>query len=331
MRALSRSDLRRAVPMHDAVELMKIAFRELSAGRALSPVRAVVPIGDPSSLILSMPGYVASEHAAGIKIVSYFARNADAGLPVIHALVYMVDADTGQPLGIMEGGYVTALRTGAVSGAATDLLARPDATVLAVIGPGVQGATQAAAVCCVRPITKIVAAGRRQEGLNDFVASVRRDWPELESVEIVTTTDADEAVRRADVVCCATPARSPVFSDSAVRPGTHINAVGAFTPEMQEVPPETIRRATVVVDSVEACREEAGDLLKPTQAGLIGEDHWSRELGWVVDGTATARSSMDEITFFKSVGNSVQDVVVGQRALARAAELGLGTELDLFA
>jgi ornithine cyclodeaminase len=331
MRALSRSDLRQAVPMHDAVELMKVAFRELSAGRAISPVRAQVPIGDPNSMLLSMPGYVASEKAAGIKIVSFFGGNAGTAIPVIHALVYMIDAETGQPFGIMEGGYVTALRTGAVSGAATDLLARPDSAALAVIGTGVQGVTQAAAVCCVRTITKITGVVLRPEAQQRFIENVRRDWPERAECEITTTANADEAVAAADVICCSTTARQPVFSDAAVRPGTHINAVGAFTPEMQEVPPATIARATVVVDNVDACIEEAGDLIKAMAEGAIDRAHWSRELGQIVSGGAPGRTSDDEITFFKSVGNSVQDVVVGQRALTRADELKLGTELNLFA
>lgn len=330
MRALSKSDLRQAVPMRDAVELMKIAFRELSAGRAVSPVRAQVLLGDANSMLLSMPGYVASEKAAGIKIVSFFGGNAGTDTPVIHALVYMIDAETGKPLGIMEGGYVTALRTGAVSGAATDLLARPDSSVLAVIGTGVQGVTQAAAVCAVRPITRVIGVDLRTESRQRFMDAVRRDWPEI-TAEIATTDNADEAVSAADVVCCSTTSRTPVFSDSVVRPGTHINAVGAFTPEMQEVPPETIKRATVVVDNVDACLEEAGDLIKAMAQGVIDRRHWSRELGCVVSGDAPGRSSADEITFFKSVGNSVQDVVVGVRALARANDLDLGIELNLFA
>jgi ornithine cyclodeaminase len=329
MRALSRSDLRQAVPMADAVELMKVAFRELSAGRALSPVRQVVQTRDTSSMMLSMPGYVASEGAAGIKIVSFFGGNAGTELPVIHALVYMIDADTGVPLGIMEGGYVTALRTGAVSGAATDLLARPDSSVLTVIGTGVQGVTQAAAVCAVRPIRRVIGVDLRPEAQARFVEAVRRDWPEV-TAEVETTADADGAVAEADVVCCATTAREPVFSDSAVRPGTHINAVGAFTPEMQEVPPATIARATVVIDNNAACEEEAGDLIKAAEQGIIGRDHWTRELGQVVSGEAPARVRADEITFFKSVGNSVQDVVVGRRALDRAAEMSLGAVIDLM-
>lgn len=329
MRALSRSDLRNAVPMSDAVELMKVAFRELSAGRAVSPVRAVVPIGDPMSMLLSMPGYVPSEKAAGIKIVSFFGGNAGTELPVIHALVYMIDAETGKPLGIMEGGYVTALRTGAVSGAATDLLARPESSVLAVVGIGVQGVTQAAAVCAVRPITRIIGVDVREEAHQRFVDNFRRDWPDI-TTEIVTTTSADEAIAQADVVCCATTAREPVFNDSAVRPGTHINAVGAFTPEMQEVPPATLARATIVVDQVAACEEEAGDLIKATAEGAISHSSWTRELGHLVAGIAPGRTSGNEITFFKSVGNAVQDVVVGEQALRRAAEMNIGTVLDLY-
>lgn len=330
MRALSRSDLRQAVPMRAAVELMKVAFRELSAGRAISPVRSVVQIGDPNAMMLSMPGYVASEDAAGIKIVSFFGNNAGTEHPVIHALVYMIDSATGAPLGVMEGGYVTALRTGAVSGAATDLLARPESSTLAVVGIGVQGVTQAAAVCAVRPITKIIGVDLRPEAHQRFVDNLRRDWPDV-TAEIVTTTSADEAVAEADVICCATTAREPVFNDAAVRPGTHINAVGAFTPEMQEVPPATLARATIVVDQVAACEEEAGDLLKATIAGAITHADWTRELGQIVAGEAPARTSADEITFFKSVGNSVQDVVVGKRALDRAAELNLGATLNLYA
>jgi alanine dehydrogenase len=330
MRALSRSDLRQAVPMRDAIELMKVAFRELSAGRAISPVRAVVPIGDPNSMLLSMPGYVASENAAGIKIVSFFGNNAGTDVPVIHALVYMIDAKTGEPLGIMEGGYVTALRTGAVSGAATDLLARPESSVLAVIGTGVQGVTQAAAVCTVRPIKTIIAVDPRQEARDRFVENLRRDWPEI-TAEIETTDNADSAVAAADVVCCATTSRKPVFSAGAVRAGLHINAVGAFTPEMQEVPPATVARATVVVDNVAACEEEAGDLIKATAEGVVTAEHWTRELGQIVAGDSPGRVSAQEVTFFKSVGNSVQDVVVGVRALTRANELRLGTELNLFA
>jgi ornithine cyclodeaminase len=315
--------------MAEAVELMKIAFRELSAGRASAPLRSVVEAGASDSVVLTMPGFVPAERALGVKIVSFFAGNSKRDLPTIHALVYLVDHETGVPVGIMEGGYVTALRTGAVSGAATDLLARPDARTLAVIGAGVQGVTQAAAVCAVRPIERIIAVDRRTEALPRFVESVRRDWPELAD-RLETTDDAAAAVRAADVICTATTSRAAVFADADLRPGTHINAVGAFTPEMQEIPEATVVRATVVVDNVDACLAEAGDLLKPLEQGLIDRMHFARELGQVVAGSAPGRTSDDEVTFFKSVGNAVQDVVVARRAIDRATELGIGTKIDLL-
>ena len=329
MLALSRSDLRRAVPMRDAVELMKTAFVELSAGRAASPLRSVVELGSERSLMLTMPGYVGAAGVASVKIVSFFADNPSRGLPTIHALVYVIDDVTGIPLGILEGGYVTALRTGAVSGAATDLLARRASSVLVVIGTGVQGVTQAAAVCSVRPIERIIAVDLSEANLDRFQTSLATEWPEI-SATVETTADAGEAVRQADVICCATTARQPVFSDEDVRPGTHVNAIGAFTPEMQEVPPAMVARAYVVVDQVEAILAEAGDLIKPLVDGLIDQAHFSTELGQVAAGERPGRSDDQQITFFKSVGNAVQDAVVGRFALDAAKRDGFGTSLDLY-
>lgn len=330
MLALSRSDLRRAVPMRDAVELMKTAFMELSAGRAASPLRSVVELGSDRSLMLTMPGFVGAAGAASVKIVSFFADNPSRGLPTIHALVYVIDDVTGVPLGVLEGGFVTALRTGAVSGAATDLLARPESSVLVVIGTGVQGVTQAAAVCAVRPIERIIAVDVSDANLRRFRTTLAADWPEI-TATIEMTGDSGEAVRQADVICCATTARQPVFSDDDVRPGMHINAIGAFTPEMQEVPPATVARAYVVVDQVEAILAEGGDLIKPLNDGLIDQAHFATELGHVAAGDKPGRSDDQQITFFKSVGNAVQDAVVGRFALDSAQRDGFGTRLDLYA
>lgn len=316
--------------MPDAIELMKTAFAELSAGRAQAPLRTGVEVNDAPSVLLTMPGFVPAAASLGVKIVSVFPDNASRGLPMIHALVFLVDHETGAPLGVMEGGYVTALRTGAVSGAAADLLARKDARTLVVIGAGVQGVTQAAAVCAVRPIERIIAVDARQEALDRYVETLRRDWPEI-AAEIATSTDANSAIPEADVICTATTSRAAVFDDYHLQPGTHINAVGAFTPEMQEIPVQTVLRSTVVVDHLETALAEAGDLIKPVNAGLIDRSHISRELGQIAAGTAPGRISDDEITFFKSVGNAVQDVVVARRAIDRANELGVGTSLNLLA
>jgi ornithine cyclodeaminase len=156
------------------------------------------------------------------------------------------------------------------------------------------------------------------------------DWPELTDM-VETTTDPSIALRNADIVCTATTARAPVFDDADLRPGTHINAVGAFTPEMQEIPPATVIRSRIVIDNLDAILTEAGDLLKPLNAGLIDQAKFETELGQVVNGSAVGRADDQEITFFKSVGNAVQDVVVARYAVDQATLRGIGTSLDLLA
>ena len=327
MLALSRSDIRRLVPMPDAIELMKTVFAELSAGRTTSPLRTVIPVEHGVADALFMPAHVPTMNALGLKVVSVFQGNRARGLAVINALVCLLDPETGEPLAIMDGTYLTALRTGAVSGAATDLLARPDSRVLVAIGAGAQGATQIAAVCAVRAIDRIVAVDVSEDSLARFRDAFARDWPDL--VDRLETSTDPAAVRDADVVCSATTSRTPVFADADVRPGTHLNAVGAYTPEMQELPAATVARATVIVDAVDAALSEAGDLIIPLRDGLVPRDHFTRELGQVAAGRAPARISNDEITLFKSVGNAVQDVAVARRAVDRARELGLGTTINL--
>lgn len=313
--------------MTDAIELMKVAFAELSAGRAAAPLRTVLPLHDGAADALYMPAYVPALGALGVKVVSVFSGNPSRGLPLIHALVCLTDPETGEPLAILDGTYLTALRTGAASGAATDLLARPGSRVLVTFGAGAQGVTQVAAVCAVRPIERVVVVDPNPDARERFRTAIEAEWQDL--LGRVEFSDDPRVVREADVVCAATTSRQPVFDDVDVRPGTHINAVGAYTPEMQEIPPETVRRATVVVDAVDAALTEAGDLIKPLQAGIIGREHLERELGMVAAGLAPGRRSEEEITFFKSVGNAVQDVVVARRAVDRASDEGVGTTIEL--
>jgi ornithine cyclodeaminase/alanine dehydrogenase-like protein (mu-crystallin family) len=328
MLALTRNQVRALVSMPDAIDLMKKAFAELSSGRTVSPLRTVIPLPDREADALFMPAYVPAMDALGLKSVNVFRNNPAQGLPAIHALVMLVDTETGQPTAILDGSYLTALRTGAVSGAAADLLAREDSKTLAVIGAGAQGVTQIAAICAVRPIERVIAVDISEAALQRLKDGVQQDWPDLlDRVEL--STDASGAVQQADIVCTATTSRRPVFADSDLKPGTHVSGVGAYTPEMQEIPAETVVRATVVVDAVDAALEEGGDLIIPLNQGLVSRDHFSRELGMLVNGEVAGRTSRDEITFFKSVGNAVQDVVVAKRAVERARETGVGIDIDL--
>ena len=328
MLVLSREDVRRLVPMAEAIELVGLAFQDLSAGRALSPIRTPLAVRPGTGTTLVMPAYVPSAAALGVKVVSVFTGNPALGLPTITSLVSLFDDATGQPLAIMEGGYLTALRTGAVSGVASRLLARQEARVLTVIGAGAQALTQAAAVCAVRDIERVIVVGRSESSLATFRERATAEWPSV-AARLETTTDVPAAVRAADIVCTATTSATPVFDDTDVKPGTHINGVGSFTPAMQEVPAATVARALVVVDQVEPALEEAGDLIIPLRDGIISRDHIGRELGQLVGGEAEGRTSTEQITFFKSVGNAVQDMAVARFAFLEAQRAGAGQAVDL--
>jgi alanine dehydrogenase len=180
----------------------------------------------------------------------------------------------------------------------------------------------------VRPIERVIAVDVSEAALERLRQTIRNEWPELEA-RLETTTDPGAAVREADIICTATTSHTPVFQDEDVRPGTHVSAVGSYTPEMQELPAATVARATVIVDAVDAALSEAGDLIVPLRDGLVSREHFARELGMVASGAAPGRTSADEVTLFKSVGNAVQDVVVARRAVDLARQSGVGTEIDL--
>lgn len=327
MRILSRSEVQRAITMAQAIEAMRDAFAQITTGQAEIPARTALPIAAHEAVTLFMPAYLSGGPVLGGKIVSVHPRNRAAGLPTIHALVVLIDDATGRPLAALEGSYLTALRTGAGAGLATDCLARPDARVLACFGAGAQAETQVEAVCAVRPIERIWVRSRSEESARRFAGRLRGQPGVPDDLRVATS--AREALAEADVVCTATSARTPVLDGRDVRPGTHINAIGAFTTETREVDDETVRRARIVVDSRPACLAEAGDLVMPMNHGVIGGPETWTELGEIVLGRAPGRSSGDEITFFKSVGNAAQDLAAACIVLREAERLGLGVEVAL--
>lgn len=324
LRLFSAADVRAALPMSEAIAGMKQAFAQLSDGRADAPLRTHLGI-TPDDSTLVMPAYVPDNHALAIKIVSVFGSNSARHLPLIHALVLALDDATGRPLALMEGGALTAIRTGAASGAATDVLARADARVAAVFGSGVQARTQLEAICTVRPIEEVRVFSL--VGAEAFIEDMAGRGPVPAAIHL--STSAAEAVHGADIICTATTARTPVFDGADLKPGAHLNAIGAFTPQMQEIDPTTVQRATVVVDSRAAALEEAGDLILPLEAGLISAEHIYAELGEILLGRLPGRTSPEQITFFKSVGIAVQDAVAAQLVLQNGAALGLGQVVSL--
>jgi ornithine cyclodeaminase len=314
--------------MADAIQAVKMAYIQLSDGQAVVPLRTPVPVEKRSGVTLFMPAYLASSDALGAKIVSVFPRNAERGLPTIHAVVIVVDAETGQPVAIIDGTYLTALRTGAASGVATDVLARPEARVVAILGAGVQARTQLEAVCTVRAVEKVWVYDHAAGMAATYVEEMKNRGQPIPA-DISVASSPAQAVGQADIICTATTSRTPVFDDADLKPGAHINGIGAYTHEMQEIPAETVARARVVVDSRAASLAEAGDLIIPLQAGRITEDQIYGEIGEIAAGRIPGRQSTDQITFFKSVGLAVQDVAVADLVLRRAPELGLGMEVEL--
>ncbi|HEY70624.1 MAG TPA: ornithine cyclodeaminase family protein [Anaerolineae bacterium] len=325
IRVLSAKEVCKALPMADAIEAMKRAFRQLSGGKAELPLRSRIEI--EQGFTLFMPAYLHQHSDLAVKIVSVFPQNPEQGLPTIHAAVLLLDSHNGAPIALMEGASLTAIRTGAASGAATDLLASPEAKTVAILGSGVQARTQLEAVCTVREIERAWVYSIDPPGMQTFVKEMAGYGPIPQDLKLAK--DADQAVSQADIICTATTSSTPVFDGTRVPNGVHINAVGSFTPAMQELDEEIIKRATVIVDSRQAVLAEAGDLIIPIQRGVISEAWIQAELGEIVQGTHPGRVDPDQITVFKSVGVAVQDAAAAAQAFIGASQAGLGHWISL--
>ena len=307
---LDADAIRAAVPIAELLDAVEAAYRDVAEGRDRSPIRSRVPLGGGDLLL--MPGVREDGPGSSVKLVTVMPDNAARGLPTIHALVVWLDAVTGRPLALLDGETVTAMRTGAASGVATRLLARRDATTLAVIGAGGQAEWQIRAVVAARDIRRVLVYSRSAGARREFAERMARET----GIEVVAVDSAEVAVREADVICCATTSSEPVFDAEWLRPGAHVNGIGAFRAGMVELPPELFARAALVaVDSRAAAMEEAGDLLAAIERGLLAEQK-PVELGSIGRECATLRDS-DAITVFKSVGLAIQDLAAAELMAGR--------------
>jgi alanine dehydrogenase len=320
LRVLSASDIDRAIDMTAAIDVMTNAFTLLHKGRANVPQR--LGLKTDVGLVLAMPGNLPDERALAIKIVTVFPDNSRRGLPSIFGLVVVLDASTGAPLALLEGGHLTALRTGATSALATKHMAREDARTVALFGAGAQARTQIAGMRAVRDIREVRIVSRRAE-------SAERLASELAGVDVRVVRDPTEAIRGADIVITATTSPTPLFPGQALAPGIHVNAIGAYAATMREVDSLAVQRARVVVDTREGALAEAGDLIMPMREGAIRANHIVAELGEVVSGAIPGRTSGAEITLFKSVGHAAQDVALAARVLSIAITQDIGTMVSL--
>lgn len=321
---LNREAVRESLPMPQAVAAMKRAFAQLARGEAAVPPRTVLTIPPDEGDFLVMPALTDGGGTVGAKLLTLLPGNPRQGRPLIHALMALFDGETGEPAAILDGGALTAIRTGAVSGAATDFLAREDSEVVAVLGAGRQGRTQLEAVCSVRTIKRVHVFDTVPKAAEHFAAEMR----DRLDLDIERAATAEEAVVQADIVCAATTSGAPVFGDGDVQPGTHINAIGCYHPNRHEIPPETVARATVVVDQLAAAAEEAGDIVIAIERGLMSWADVYAELGELAAEQKPGRRCDEEITLFKSVGLALQDVAAAAAALENARRLGLGIALS---
>jgi len=326
MLILNADDVRQSLSMSEAVAAMKLAFAALSDGRAVVPQRVHLPIKRNNGISLFMPAFVddpdPDKQALTIKSVSLFDENLSRGLARIQAAVLVLAPDTGQPTALLEGATLTAIRTAAASGAATDLLARQNSTNLAILGAGVQARSHLAAMCAVRPIESVRVYSLRRSKVQALIDEFSRQSGFAGTLRVATSPS--DAIANADIICATTTSSNPVFSDGDVKCGAHINAVGSYTPQAREVPAETVVRSFVVVDDRAAAWQEAGDLIQPFQAGLIERDHVRAEVGELVLKRHAGRTNDLQITFFKSVGSAVQDAFAARTALDNAQRRGLG-------
>lgn len=330
MLILTRHDVESLLTMPDAIEAVEAGFRRLAAGVVEMPQRLTTTIAPHNGIHLSMPAFVAGDTATDdpgtltIKVVTVYNDNrAKYDLPTIHAVLLLHDARTGQPLALMDAEHLTAMRTGAVSGVATRRMARPDASVVTIFGAGAQAGPQLLAIAAVRPIRQVYVVT-----LGDASAFCARMAKQL-GAPVNAAADVRAAVEAADLICTATNSPTPLFDGAWLRPGTHINAIGAYTKTMRELDSEAVRRSRVIVDRRQAAQVEAGDIVIPTQEGVIGPDHVVGDLAEVVTGVVPGRVAADEITLFKSVGLALQDAVTAALVYRRALDRGIGQEVTL--
>jgi ornithine cyclodeaminase/alanine dehydrogenase-like protein (mu-crystallin family) len=318
VRVIDEHDVRRLLPMDECIEVMAEALASLARGEVHNPLRFVVRPPDAQSLMGLMPAYRGGERPLwGLKSVVIAPANAARGLDLHQGFVALFDGETGETRAIINAGGITAVRTAAVTGVATRLLARKGANTLAILGAGIQGKANLEAMRSVGSFDRVLAWSR----------TPGRATAELDGVEEVATVE--EAVRDADVVVTATSAQEPILRREWLKRGAHVNAVGSSIPTTRELDTQTMADAALFVDRRESTVNEAGDFLFPQREGAIGPDHIRAEIGELLIGAAEGRRSDDELTVFKSLGLAVEDLAAAEHILQRAEAENVGAVVSL--
>ncbi|TMD82744.1 MAG: ornithine cyclodeaminase family protein [Chloroflexi bacterium] len=326
---LNGEEVTRLLPMSECIQVMRDALTALARGEALVPLRMIMRVPGASGFVGLMPGYIAPgerrDGALGLKAVLVFPANAERGIETHQGAVLLFEADTGRLSAMMDGAAITAIRTAAVSGVATDLLARPDSVELAILGAGVQARTHIDAIAAVRPLRRVRIWSRNP----DRAAALALEQRSRFNFPIEAEAMADAAVRGADIVATVTASAEPILQRGWLKEGVHINAVGSSIPTSREIDTPTMAAARLFVDRRESALAEAGDLLIPMLEGAVKGDHVQAELGEVLTGKKPGRRSARELTLFKSLGLAVEDVASAAYIVRRARETGTGQTVQM--
>ena len=325
MLLLNQNDVMKVLDMSPCMEVVEKAFAELASGTAVLPLR--INLFTQEGLALYMPAYLKEMGALACKVVTSYVNNpAKHHLPTIMGKVLLQDPETGDVICIMDGGYLTAVRTGAVSGVATRYLAREDkGQKVGIFGAGAQARTQLWAMTVARDIARACVYDVDDEAVSRLIAEMA---PKLQ-LDIIKATSPEQILEEADIICTATSSPTPLFDGSKVREGTHLNSVGSHTPKAREMDTAIIKRSKVIADSYDACLREAGDIIIPIEEGAIDKSHLRADLGEVITGKKTGRADGREITLFKSNGLAIQDTATARLVYDKAMQAGIGTSIEL--
>lgn len=322
MRIVSGAEVTQALPMRRAIDVMRKALVSLERGEALQPPRTMMKLPGGQDAAWIMPGFAGEPASFGVKVLTVVPGNA--GTPHhTHQGAVLLFGHRGELLAILDAAALTAIRTAAVSAVATQALAREDSALLAILGSGAQAMSHVDGMMEVRPITNVRVWSRTPANAERFAAEVTERFP----VEVLAAPTVRDAVRDADIVCTTTGARDPIVEGGWLRPGAHVNAIGSASATDRELDGAAVQRARVFVDRMEAAMREAGDLLLAIDEGAVAADAFAGELGAVLVGRIEGRRSADEITLFKSVGLSAEDVAGAREVYEECLRRGLGHEV----
>jgi ornithine cyclodeaminase len=319
-RLINQQEVRELLPMAECIEIMADALKAASSGEAVFPLRRALRIPKKNALFALMPGIHPGIQAMGAKAISVFPENHGSEFESHQGVVLLFDTEHGEPKAIIDGNSITEIRTAAVSGVATKCLARPGASVLAILGSGVQAKSHLEAMLAMREIKQVKIWSRNRQNAEKFLQSIEKQ----NGIRYEASHSVQDAVRTADIICTTTAAREPVLQAKWLAPGAHINAVGASTPATRELDSQAILHASVFVDCYESAFHEAGEIIIPQNEGLISKAHIRGEIGEILLGKMPGRTKDDEITVFKSLGIAVEDIVAADYIYQKAVKSNIG-------